>query len=290
MNPNNFNYTPNLVLKSSTTSITPPTISYTTPDTNNKLLDFEDPGSSTSIKIDIYSKNKDDSRYSKEILDSGYKRIDIGNIIKSLRKSLLSSKKSNIVEEQQRQCSENNSSSELNRFYSENTENGSRLKNTELSILSKNSRSSEENTDTINWTDDMEDEILNLSEVCFNDSKSTNNNANFYIKYGKILQVSLIVLGVSSVYISSSGVPSEIKNNINVIFGASSAILSSVYTLFSFSKKGNKLKEISYDLSNLARIIRCELFKPITKRDNVTNFLIFIQTTRDKLLKKVDID
>ena len=116
------------------------------------------------------------------------------------------------------------------------------------------------------------------------------NKANFYIKYGKILQVCLIILGVSSVYISSSSIPEEIKNNTNVVFGASSAIISSVYTLFSFSKKGIKLKEISYDLANLSRIIKCELFKPFNKRDDITNFLIFIQTTRDKLLKKIDID
>ena len=50
------------------------------------------------------------------------------------------------------------------------------------------------------------------------------------------------------------------------------------------------MKEISYDLSNLGRIIRGELFKPISKRENINNFLIFIQTTRDKLLKKVEID
>ncbi len=288
MNLTNLNYTPNLVLKSSNTSITSPTISYISP------TQIEE-NSDSSLKIDIYSKNES-TRPSKEILDSGCKRIDIGNIIKSLRKSILISKKSPSVE--------NSRSSELNTFssrysdnISKNTENDFRLKNEESGFVSRSSSNQikdqillEENTDTINWTDDMEDEILNFSEVCFNDSETTNNKANFYIKYGKILQVSLIVLGVSSVYISSSSVPSEIKNNINVVFGASSAILSSVYTLFSFSKKGNKLKEISYDLSNLARIIRCELFKPITKRDNVTNFLIFIQTTRDKLLKKVDID
>jgi len=288
MNLTNFNYTPNLVLKSSNTSIASPTISYTSPTQIVENLD-------SSLKIDIYSKNES-TRPSKEILDSGCKRIDIGNIIKSLRKSLLISKKSLSVEDS-RSSEVNTFSSRYSDNISKNTENNFRLKNEESGFVSRHSSNQikdknllEENTDTINWTDDMEDEILNFSEVCFNDSETTNNKANFYIKYGKILQVSLIVLGVSSVYISSSSVPSEIKNNINVVFGASSAILSSVYTLFSFSKKGNKLKEISYDLSNLARIIRCELFKPITKRDNVTNFLIFIQTTRDKLLKKVDID
>jgi hypothetical protein len=145
---------------------------------------------------------------------------------------------------------------------------------------------SEENS----WTNEMEDEILSLSDTCFNDSDNINKKANFYIKYGKILQVSLVVLGVSSVYISSSSIPDIVKNNINIVLGASSAIISSIYSLFSFSKKGIKLKEISYDLANLSRIIRCELFKPSDHRDDITNFLIFIQTTRDKLLKKVDIE
>lgn len=225
------------------------------------------------ISIDIVPESKDSLRNNpilKNSLNSPSKnRINAGNIIKSLRKALLLSKSSPLQDGTRRVPQDSNGF---------------------ISPEQSTQSMTEEQIDILSWTDEMEDEILNLSETCFEDSDSINIKANFYIKYGKILQVCLIVLGVSSVYISSSSIPTVVKDNMNVVLGASSAILSSIYTLLSFSKKGIKLKEISYDLGNLSRLIRCELFKPVTRRDNITNFLIFIQTTRDKLLKKVDID
>jgi hypothetical protein len=64
--------------------------------------------------------------------------------------------------------------------------------------------------------------------------------------------------------------------------------MSSIYTLFSFSSKGAIYKDVSQGLDNLARILRCELLKPVHSRQTVNELIIYAQMTRDKLLKKLE--
>jgi len=141
---------------------------------------------------------------------------------------------------------------------------------------------------TFEWNKNIEEEILNIAQCCKDEALNSKSQGELYLRYSKYLQLSLIILGSTSVYISASPIASSVKEPINVVLGAFTTIISSVYTMFSFSKKGLIYKEVGQSLDNLARILRCEILKPIDARQSVNELILFSQMSRDKYLKKLD--
>jgi len=141
---------------------------------------------------------------------------------------------------------------------------------------------------SIIWNKEIEEEIMNIAQCCKDEAYNAKSQGDTFLKYSKYLQLSLIILGSTSVYISASPIESNIKEPINVVLGAFTTIISSVYTMFSFSKKGLVYKEVGQSLDNLARILRCEILKPIDTRQSVNELILFSQMSRDKYLKKLD--
>ena len=140
----------------------------------------------------------------------------------------------------------------------------------------------------VEWNKDLENEIIKISNYCKKESSHSFQKGKSYINYGKYIQILIIILGACSVYIGASSAPLEVKDPINIVLGATTSIVSSIYSMFSFSKKGNLFKDVSFGLDNLSRTLRCELFKPKRTRQPVMEFIMFAQVSRDKLLKKIE--
>jgi hypothetical protein len=142
--------------------------------------------------------------------------------------------------------------------------------------------------DLAEWNSKLEEEILKLSKICEKEGEIYKSKSNNFTLYGKTLQTFLIILGTCSVYISSANVNSDVKSIMNIIFGSLTTIISAVYSVFGFSKKGMKYKEVSTGLDNLSRLLRCETYKPYSSRRGVNELFLFAEVTRDKYLKKID--
>jgi hypothetical protein len=136
------------------------------------------------------------------------------------------------------------------------------------------------------WNKEMVKEFIDISEECSEESVKYKNQSSFYINWGNSLKILNVVLGVSSMCIASSSLDESVKNPIYIVLSGLYSISSSVYGIFSFSEKGVVLKDISYQLDNLSRMIRCEILKPPHNRQSVNDFIIFIQSARDKIIKK----
>jgi len=136
------------------------------------------------------------------------------------------------------------------------------------------------------WNKEMVKEFIDISEECSEESIKYKNQSSFYINWGNSLKILNVVLGVGSMCIASSSLSETIKNPIYIVLSGLYSISSSVYGIFSFSEKGVVLKDISYQLDNLSRMIRCEILKPPHNRQSVNDFIIFIQSARDKIIKK----
>jgi len=168
------------------------------------------------------------------------------------------------------------------------------LKNIIDSITKYGDESSiDENTDFENefkeenmWNKEMVKEFIDISEECSEESIKYKKQSSFYINWGNSLKILNVVLGVGSMCIASSSLDESIKNPIYIVLSGLYSISSSVYGIFSFSEKGVVLKDISYQLDNLSRMIRCEILKPSHNRQSVNDFIIFIQSARDKIIKK----
>ena len=145
-----------------------------------------------------------------------------------------------------------------------------------------------ENDNLVEWNSQLEEEILKLSKICEKEGELYKLKSNSFTLYGKSLQTLLIILGTCSVYISSADVNNQVKSIMNIIFGSLTTIVSAIYSVFGFSKKGMKYKEVSTGLDNLSRLLRCETYKPYNSRKGVNELFLFAEVTRDKYLKKID--
>jgi TusA-related sulfurtransferase len=140
------------------------------------------------------------------------------------------------------------------------------------------------------WTEDLEEEIKNFSKLCEAEAEKCGRKAkkNFYI--GRGLQIALILLGSISVYSSASSFEMDIKNAISLFSGFSTTVVSSIYTLFGFTKKSTISFETSLGLYSLAMMIKCELLKPTRIRKSPFELMHFCTMTHDKLMKKIGVD
>jgi hypothetical protein len=169
-----------------------------------------------------------------------------------------------------------------------NIESNSKDKEDLNSELSDTFFLSSDNDNIAEWNSKLEEEIIKLSKICEKEGELYKTKSNSFTLYGKSLQTLLIILGTCSVYISSADVSIEVKNVMNIIFGSLTTIVSAVYSVFGFSKKGMKYKEVSTGLDNLSRLLRCETYKPYNSRRGVNELFLFAEVTRDKYLKKID--
>jgi len=137
------------------------------------------------------------------------------------------------------------------------------------------------------WTDNIEEQIENFAELCEKESIELNKKADNNLYIGRSMQILLIILGSMSVYSSSTSMlDSSIKDIIVLLSGFSTTVISSIYTMFGFTKKSTLIYEISLGLDNISRMIRCELLKPRNIRKSPYDLIYICNITRDKLIKK----
>jgi len=137
------------------------------------------------------------------------------------------------------------------------------------------------------WTDNIEEQIENFAELCEKESIELNKRGDNNLYIGRSMQILLIILGSISVYSSSTTMlDSSIRDIIVLLSGFSTTVISSIYTMFAFTKKSTIIYEISLGLDNISRMIRCELLKPRNMRKSPYDLIYICNITRDKLIKK----
>lgn len=140
------------------------------------------------------------------------------------------------------------------------------------------------------WNPILEKQIKQVAEDCEKKAKLSKYKAkkNFFI--GRFMQITLILLGSISIYSTSAEIDLNIKNAVSIITGFSTTVISSVYTLFNFTKKSTIEFETSLGLYSLSMMLNSELLKPARIRKSPFELMQFAYMTRDKLIKKVGIE
>lgn len=137
------------------------------------------------------------------------------------------------------------------------------------------------------WTDNIEEQIENFAELCEKESIELNKKGDNNLYIGRSMQILLIILGSISIYSSSTTMlDSSIRDIIILLSGFTTTVISSIYTMFGFTKKSTIIYEISLGLDNISRMIRCELLKPRNIRKSPYDLIYICNITRDKLIKK----
>lgn len=140
------------------------------------------------------------------------------------------------------------------------------------------------------WTPQLEEQIKKFAAACDKEAKMCKNKARRHFVIGRCMQITLIILGSISIYSTAAGLADEIRNAMSFFSGFSTTVISSVYTLFGFTKKATIEFETSLGLYSLAMMINCELLKPARIRKSPFELMYFSNMSRDKLIKKIGVD
>jgi hypothetical protein len=139
----------------------------------------------------------------------------------------------------------------------------------------------------IQWTESIEIEVKKFAEICRTESENTKWKAKKHYYTGRFIQIFLIILGSLSVYSSASSLNVDTKNSINIFTGFSTTVLSSIYTIFGFTKKATLEFEASLSLDNISKMLSYEILKPPHQRKSPFDIIYFSNMSRDKIVKKL---
>lgn len=139
----------------------------------------------------------------------------------------------------------------------------------------------------IQWNESIEIEIKKFAEICKIESENTKWKAKKHYYTGRAIQIFLIILGSLSVYSSASSIDTDTKDAINIFTGFSTTVMSSIYTIFGFTKKATLEFEASLGLDNISKMLSYELLKPTHQRKSPFDIIYFSNMSRDKIVKKL---
>jgi len=96
----------------------------------------------------------------------------------------------------------------------------------------------------------------------------------------------LAMAGVS-MYINTSNIDDTVIRHVNIGLSIFVGFLGGIEGIFRFNKHSYQFKEIALNLDGLARTLRSQLLLPANARREPGELILFVESTRDKLLKKL---
>ena len=138
------------------------------------------------------------------------------------------------------------------------------------------------------WTEEIENEILKMAKACKTEASNLFKRGSIMSKYGKGLKVFSLIFNALSVCVTSSAIPSSIKEPIVIVFSACSAITTAISMTYKHQENGSILKEVSHGLETLSTSLRCEVYKPVKSRRDVNELIYEAQLEREQFLMKAD--
>ena len=116
------------------------------------------------------------------------------------------------------------------------------------------------------WDDDDCNKLDILLEEIWTQEEKYKNSASFNHNCARGIQFTLILMGMSGIFLQSKGASPETVNNYTIASSALTTLTSSLLTFFSFSKKAPHFAKISFMLRRLRNWVDKLLIIPVDKR------------------------
>ena len=124
--------------------------------------------------------------------------------------------------------------------------------------------------------DSLKDESLHYQEKM----KSTKFRDRF-------MRFTKLAFSSCTFFINSTEMNTSITKNINIALGVFVTFVVGLEEIFKFKENALLFAETSLSLDGLSRTLRSQLATPIQNRREPSELILFIETTRDKQLKKL---
>ena len=103
----------------------------------------------------------------------------------------------------------------------------------------------------------------------------------------RIMRFTKLAFSSCTFFINSSEVDTAITKNVNIALGVFVTFVVGLEEIFKFKENALLYAETSLSLDGLSRTLRSQLATPIQNRREPSELILFVETTRDKQLKKL---
>lgn len=226
-----------------------------------KNMDFDSNPNTPAIKIRSLNENLINSRHNRIMLD----------LLNDRRETILIPERTSIVRQLSNSLNEQKINNEI--------------------VIDKSNIIEKEDNMVVLWSSDIEKRCLLFDEICQESSKKTKKSSIHHRKISNILSYSQIAIGSFGAFISVlSIIPDITKNIINTIIGGTTALLTGIKIAYKGDQTSQIEATVTIELEKISRTIQNELAKPVHLRINPFDFLVTLETERNKLIKQVAIE
>ena len=139
----------------------------------------------------------------------------------------------------------------------------------------------------IDWNEDIEQEILKLSQCCKQDSIDIYNKYIIISKYNKLCNMGTCLCNLVSICIAASSIDTTYKIPIVIACNSTNIVIKGIQSFYNLLKYKYIYKQSSTELGDLSLKLKYEVYKPIKERKNIHDFVFDIQFERETLLNKI---
>ncbi len=137
------------------------------------------------------------------------------------------------------------------------------------------------------WSPDLVKQAEHMCVALQQESKEYHRLSESTKKKDWIMRSVQLSVASVNIFINTSSIESTILKNLNIGLGVMVTFLGGLQGVFDFKKRAYQYAEISLTLDGLSRSLKTQLATPVSQRRDPSELILFIENTRDKVLKKL---
>jgi len=138
------------------------------------------------------------------------------------------------------------------------------------------------------WNDEVKAQVESMSIALQAESEKYSQMAVQHKKHDYALRIVLLMFSSVIVFLNASDLAQlGLLKNINIALAVMVFFLNGIEGIMKFHTKRYQYAEAALALDGLGRTLKVQLMTPVDQRRDPTELVLFIESTRDKMLKKL---
>lgn len=137
------------------------------------------------------------------------------------------------------------------------------------------------------WTADIIHKVEDMSTALKQEAEHYQQFATQTNFKDKVVRIIQLIFTSAGIFINTSAMDSTAIKNINIAFSVCVGFLNGFEGIFKYNKRAYQYAETGLALDGLSRTLRTQLITPLSNRRDPNELILFIENSRDKMLKKL---
>lgn len=137
------------------------------------------------------------------------------------------------------------------------------------------------------WTQDIIQKITELATTLQTEADHYYDLAKRTLNKDRLLRCVQLIFTSTTIFINTSNMESMPLRMTNIALGVCTTFLAGIEGIFKYHKRSYQYAETAIGLEGLSRSLKTQLVTPIQQRREPTELILFVESQRDKMLKKL---